>query len=294
MYMLQELSRVDLPSGWEWIDEWHVDNSSINTVDGWVYAPDFESLKWPVSHNSSEHVNHARQRRWTRSKRHVAEDLKLQIMVGSLKPGEIIPIPLPGLDQSASYLLHLKPVTIEATNQYSWSSVMDISAESQDLERSGELPEVCVSTLTESEKLLFCTEICESSSNSSRGLWFCLSIQAAEIAKDNQFNSIQDWTIVVKPPVSIANYLPLMAEISLLEMQANGHFLSCYRGVSGPGESVRVYDADIRNPLYLSLLPQKGWLPLHVSLSIFLFFFLFFFLFPERTYFLKYDYFKGN
>ncbi|XP_042024109.1 uncharacterized protein LOC121771392 [Salvia splendens] len=264
----EELSRVDLPSGWEWIDEWHVDNTSANKVDGWVYAPDYESLKWPVSYSSPEYVNRARQRRWTRNRRHVAEGLKSQIMIGSLKPGETIPIPLPCLDQSASYLLHLKPVIIEATNQYSWSSAMDISSQSQDLERSGEIREVCVSNLTESEKLLCCTEISESSSNSSHGLWFCLSIQATEIAKDAQFNSIQDWTIVVKPPVSIANYLPLAAEISLLEMQASGHFLSCYRGVSGPGESVRVYDADIRNPLYFSLLPQKGWLPLHEAVLV--------------------------
>lgn len=265
--MLQELSRVNLPSGWEWIDEWHLDDSSVKTVDGWVYAPDFESLKWPDSYDSSKTENRVRQRRWIRNKKHIADDLKSQIMIGSLKPGETIPIPLTCLDQSASYLLHLKPLTIEAANQYSWSSVMDVSAQSQDLKRSDELPEVCVSTLVESEKLLHCTEVSGSSSNSSHGVWFCLTIQATEIAKDIQFNAIQDWTIVVRPPVTIANYLPLMAEISLLEMQATGHFLSCYRGVSSPGESVKVYDADIRSPLYFSLLPQKGWLPLQVSLS---------------------------
>lgn len=273
MYTMQEVSRVDLPSGWEWVEEWHVDNSSINTVDGWIYAPDFESLKWPDSYNSSKYVNHARQRRWIRNRKHAAEDLKSQIMVGALAPGETIPIPLPCLDQSDSYLLHLKPLTIEAANQYSWSSVMDISAQSQDLARSKELSEICLSTLTESENLLYCAEISGSPSNSSRGVWFCLSIQAAEIAKDVNFNPIQDWTLVVKPPLSISNYLPLMAEISLLEMQANGHFLSCYRGVSVPGESMKVYDADIRSPLYFSLLPQKGWLPLHVSLVDFSIFF---------------------
>ncbi|KAH6774114.1 pleckstrin homology domain-containing protein [Perilla frutescens var. frutescens] len=264
----EEVSRVNLPSGWEWVDEWHVDNSSVHTVDGWVYAPDFESLKWPDSCNSSKYVNHARQRRWVRNKKHAAEDLKSQIMVGALKPGETISIPLPCLDQSASYMLHLKPLTVEAADQYSWSSVMDISAQSQDLERSKELSEICVSTLTESEKLLYCSEISGSSSSSSRGVWFCLNIQAAEIAKDIHFNPIQDWTIVVRPPVSIANYLPLKAEISLLEMQENGHFLSCYRGVSGPGESIKVYDADIRSPLYVSLLPQKGWLPLQEAIPL--------------------------
>lgn len=248
-----------MPSGWEWVDEWHVDKTSVNTADGWVYAPDFERLKWPDSYDSLKYVNYARQKRWIRNRKHTTADYKSHIVVGPLKPGETIPIPLPCLDQSALYLLHLKPSNTEGSNQYSWSSVMDISPQSLD-------SEICVSTLTETEKLLHSSEISENSSNTLRGMWFCLSIQATEIAKDIQLNPIQDWMIVVRPPVSISNYLPLMAEISLLEMQPSGHFLSCYRGVCGPGESAKVYNADIRNPLYVSLLPQRGWLPLHVSL----------------------------
>ncbi|PIN17888.1 hypothetical protein CDL12_09445 [Handroanthus impetiginosus] len=260
------VSGVDLPSGWEWIDEWHVDNSSVNTTDGWVYAPDFESLKWPESYDSLKYVNYARQRRWMRNRKRVVEDLKLQIIVGPLKPGEIVPLPLPCLAQSAVYVLHLKPSDMEAANQYSWSSV--ICGQSQDTERLNEISEIYVSTLTESERLLYCSEISGTSSNGSSGMWFCLSTQATEISKDNHSNPIRDWTIVVKAPISITNYLPLMAEISLLEMQATGHFLSCYRGVSGPGESVKVYNADIRNPLYLSLLPQRGWLPLQEAVLV--------------------------
>ncbi|KAL0326635.1 UNVERIFIED_CONTAM: hypothetical protein Sangu_1741500 [Sesamum angustifolium] len=253
-------SGLDLPAGWEWLDEWHVDNS-VNRADGWVYAPDSESLKWPESYNSLRYVNYARQRRWIRNRKRAAEDFKSEIIVGPLKPGETVPLPLPCLSQSALYVLHLKPLNVEGTNQYSWSSVMDMSARSQQGERSTEISEICVSTLTETEKLLYCSEISGSSSSNLRDMWFCLSTQATEIAKDIHFNPIKDWTIVVKSPVSIANYLPLVAEISLLEMQASGHFLACYRGVLGSGEAVKVYNADIRNPLYFSLLPQRGWLP---------------------------------
>ncbi|KAL0372966.1 UNVERIFIED_CONTAM: putative vacuolar protein sorting-associated protein 13D [Sesamum calycinum] len=253
-------SGLDLPAGWEWLDEWHVDNS-VNRADGWVYAPDSESLKWPESYNSLRYVNYARQRRWIRNRKRAAEDFKSEIIVGPLKPGETVPLPLPCLSQSALYVLHLKPLNVEGTNQYSWSSVMDMPARSQQGERSTEISEICVSTLTETEKLLYCSEISGSSSSNLRDMWFCLSTQATEIAKDIHFNPIKDWTIVVKSPVSIANYLPLVAEISLLEMQASGHFLACYRGVLGSGETVKVYNADIRNPLYFSLLPQRGWLP---------------------------------
>ncbi|KAK6146409.1 hypothetical protein DH2020_020278 [Rehmannia glutinosa] len=264
----EEVSEVDLPSGWEWVDEWRVDNSSVNTVDGWVYAPDFERLKWPESYNSLNYVNYARQRRWIRNRNQAAEGFKSQIIVGPVKPGETTPLPLPCLGHSAFYVLHLKPSNMEAANQYSWSSVTDMRSQSQDVDRSKEVSEICVSTLTESEKLLYCSGISGSSSNSLRGIWFCLSIQATEIAKDIHFNPIQDWTIVVRSPVSIVNYLPFMAEISLLEMQGSGDFLSCYRGVSSPGESVKVYNADIRNPLYFTLLPQGGWLPLHEAIPL--------------------------
>ena len=33
-------------------------------------------------------------------------------------------------------------------------------------------------------------------------------------------------------------------------------------------KTVRVYDADIRNPLYFSLFPQRGWLPIHEAVLI--------------------------
>lgn len=254
-----------MPSGWEWVDEWHVDNTSVNTADGWVYAPDFGSLKWPESHYPLEYGNYVRQRRWIRKRKPVAKDFKSQIYLGPLKPGEIIPLPLSCLTQSAPYVLQLRPSNVENAVEYTWSCTMGLSARSQDVMSSKEVSEICVSTLRESDELLYCSGISGSSSNSSHGIWFCLSIQAAEIAKNIHFDPILDWTIVVKSPISIANYLPLAAEISVLEMQASGHFLSCFRGVFSPGETVRVYNADIRSPLYFSLLPQTGWLPLQVS-----------------------------
>ncbi|KAL8053513.1 hypothetical protein ABFS82_05G077000 [Erythranthe guttata] len=264
----EELFGFGLSTGWEWVDEWHVDNSSVNTVDGWVYAPDFESLKWPESYNALEYVNYAKQRRWIRNRKRLAENSESQIVIGPLKPGETISLPVRCVAQSALYFLHIKPSNIEVDNQYSWSSVMDLPAQSQDGERSKENSEICVSALTEFEKLLYCSEISGSSSSTSRGMWFCVSTQATEIAKDIHFDPVQDWTIMVKSPVSISNDLPFMAEISLLEMQGSGHFHSCYRGLSGPGECVKVYNADIRTPLYLSLLPQRGWLPLHEAVVL--------------------------
>ncbi|OIT20384.1 hypothetical protein A4A49_38348 [Nicotiana attenuata] len=72
-------NEVEVPSGWEWIDEWHVDKNSVNTADGWVYAPDFNSLKWPESSNPLKSVNYARQRRWLRNRKGKPRDPQAHI-----------------------------------------------------------------------------------------------------------------------------------------------------------------------------------------------------------------------
>lgn len=251
---------VCLPSGWEWVSGWNMDKISVNTSDGWVYAPEIDSLKWPQSHDPLKSVNYARQRRWIRHRKRISGNFKPEIFVGTLKYGEICPLPLSGLTQSSSYSLQLRPLDLEKPDEYSWSCVLNGPSQSEDLNQ-----QVCVSDLKEKEELLYCSKKCGTSSNGSRGIWFCMSIQATEIAKDAHSNPIKDWSLVVKSPVSITNYLPLSAEFSVLEMQNSGHFLDCFRGVFSPGETVKIYNVDIRNPLYLSLLPQRGWLPLHVS-----------------------------
>ncbi|CAI9095544.1 OLC1v1031527C1 [Oldenlandia corymbosa var. corymbosa] len=258
----------ELPSGWEWIDEWHVDKGSVSTADGWVYAPDFAHLKWPESYNPLKNVNYARQRRWIRHRKLISQDIISQISVGILKPGEILPLPLSGLTSSVSYALQLRPLDLEKSREYCWSSVINRPYPAKDLGKIKENSEICVSTLERTEELLYCPEMSGTSSNGSQSMWFCVNIQAKEIAKDVYSEPINDWSLAVKPPLSITNFLPLSAEFSVLEMQSNGHFLDCFRGVFSPGETINIYNVDVRNPLYLSLLPQKGWLPLHEAVLI--------------------------
>ncbi|KAE8055526.1 hypothetical protein FH972_012359 [Carpinus fangiana] len=264
----QAISGVELPSGWEWIDDWHLDETSNNNPDGWAYAQDVQSLKWPDSLDTSKFVNHARQRRWIRSRKQISFELKPDISIGLLKPGDTVPLPLSGLSQSGMYVLQLRPSHPTNSNEYTWSSVVDRPGELEDSGNTKVSSEICVSTLIETEELLYCTQISGTSSSSSHKLWFCLSIHATEIAKDIHSDPIQDWTLVVKSPLSISNFLPLAAEYSVLEMQPSGHFVACSRGIFGPGKTVKVFSADIRNPLFFSLLPQRGWLPIHEAVPI--------------------------
>lgn len=255
-----------------------MDTKSTITSDCWSYAPDLESLRWPGSSDPKESFNAARQRRWLRSRKLIADDLKHEISVGLLQPGEIAPLPLSGLTQSIRYFLQLRPWTSANPYEYSWSTVVDKPGLSEDAGKGDKCLNLCVSDLSESEELLCCSEM-HGTSGGSHKLWFCVSIQATEISKDIHSDAIQDWCLVIKSPLIISNFLPLAAEYSVLEMQSSGHFLACSRGVFSPGNTVQIYSSDIRNPLFLSLLPQRGWLPVHVrygpvNISFFLVFIL--------------------
>ncbi|XP_022737877.1 uncharacterized protein LOC111290709 isoform X2 [Durio zibethinus] len=265
----QATSGVELPSGWEWVDDWHLDTSSTNTAGGWVYAPDLERLKWSESHDSLISLNSVRQRKWIRNRKQISLDAKKEIFVGQLKPGDTVPLLLSALTQSGPFVFQLRPSNFDGSDKYSWSSVVRKPGQ---LEVSGKpkgTSEIYVSSLTESEELLCCSQLSETSANaSSHKLWFCLGIQATEISKDIHSDPILDWSLVVKSPLSITNYLPLTAEYSILEMRASGHFIACSRGIFHPGRTVNIYNADICNPLFFSLIPQRGWLPLHEAVLI--------------------------
>lgn len=265
---LQAALEVELPSGFQWFDEWHIDKNSVNTSDGWVYAPDLQSLKWPESCDPLKSVNYARQRRWVRHRKRTLEYNMPQIPLGTLRPGETLPLPLSACSRSAGYVLQLRPSSLNKGDEYLWSSVVGASHQSQVPDKPEEKCGISVSTLKETEELLCCHEVSGTSSSSRRSLWVCVVIGATEIGTDIYSACLRDWTLVVKSPLSITNCLPLSAEFCVLEMQSSGHFLDCLRGVFSPGEIVKIYNVDIRNPVYMSLLPQRGWLPIHEAVLI--------------------------
>ncbi|KAK1261313.1 hypothetical protein QJS04_geneDACA008707 [Acorus gramineus] len=230
----QGISRVELPSGWEWIDDWHVDTMTVNTGDGWVYAPDPEHLRWPDSHNHINSVNYARGRRWIRHRKQFSTYVNQEISVGLLKPGETLPLPLSSLTHtSLSYILHIKPVKIDSPNEYSWSTVLDNYEHTENLGASGESSEICVSNLTETEKLLYCSRISGNSMNKSRGLWFCLSVKATEIGKDIQSDPIYDWNLFINSPLCLTNFLPFTAQYSVLHEESSGQLVALSEGQHG-------------------------------------------------------------
>ncbi|KAF9624988.1 hypothetical protein IFM89_016808 [Coptis chinensis] len=266
----EDILRADLPSGWQWVDDWHVDNASVSTEDGWVYAPDPGHLKWPETYNHLKFVNYARERRMIRRRKRMTGSLRQKISVGLLKPGDTVPLPLSCL--RTPHILQFRPWNASNRNEYAWSSVAERDNQLDISSKPEEVSEICVTSLSEAEVLLHCScnEIRgnSSSNGNTQGTWFCLTIQATDIGKDIHSDPIQDWNLVVKSPLSLINFLPLSAEFSVLQKQASGQFVSCSQGVFHPGKTVKIFNADLRQELYFSLLPQGGWLPIHESVLL--------------------------
>lgn len=254
---------MDLPAGWEWVDDWHVDNSLVSNPDGWVYAPDSEHLKWPESFSPENSSNGARQRRWIRQRRFVSTDFENCISLELVKPGETLPLPLQCLVHPLlPYRLQLRPRDSSDLIEYAWSKAL---SKYENTENGGneEFSEICVSKLNKSEELLYCMPTGGNSSDSVQALWFCLSIQSSEIRKDIHSDPIHDWNLVIDSPLSVTNFLPLSAEYSILREKSNGHFVTCRQDTFKSGETSKIYNVDLREALYLSLVPQ-GWEPIDV------------------------------
>lgn len=182
-----------------------------------------------------------------------------------MEPGQTIPLPLSALTHPIiSYVLQFRPRTATDPNEYSWSSVVEKQSQSEVSGGADKFSEICVSTLTESDVFLYCSQQNGSSSNSSEGLWFCLSIQAKQIGKDVHSDPIHDWDLIVDSPLSVTNFLPLSTEYAVISKQLSGESKTSSEGTLVPGGIVKVYNADLRDPLYLSVLPRGGWEQIHV------------------------------
>ncbi|CAA6669756.1 unnamed protein product [Spirodela intermedia] len=129
--------------------------------------------------------------------------------------------------------------------EYAWSEVLS-KYEHTESDGNKEFSEICVSKLNKSEELLYCMPTSGNSSDVVRN------------QKDIHSEPIHDWNLVVDSPLSLTNFLPLSAEYSVLNEESNGDFVTRHRDTFKPGETSKIYNVDLREALYLSLVP-RGW-----------------------------------
>lgn len=265
----QDFPEIQLPPSWKWASDWHIDNTSSSSSEGWAYAFDFRHLNWPPSFNPEGPTTFVRRRRWIRTRQHISNDGRHSFSVGILRAGEVTPLPVECLGRAGpKYILKFKPCNLNGVDEYLWSHVFNYRGRHDSDPKHVSMPCISVPLLMETEELVY-TPAKEASATTHRnGLWFCMSVKATVIGKDVHLDPIRDWKLVLTAPLTLISFLPVSSEFSVLEKLSGGELSVRYRGVVKSGETIKVYSADLRNPLYFSLIPQGGWQPIHEAALI--------------------------
>lgn len=266
----QDFPEIQLPPNWEWASDWHIDNRSSSSPEGWTYAVDFRHLKWPAPFDPEGPMLFVRRRRWVRMRQHISKDGRHSFSVGILRAGDVTPLPAACLGRfGPKYILKFKPCSLNGVDEYLWSNVLNYRGRHDNTPKHENMPHISVSLLMETEELVYYSPAKNANKTTHRnGLWFCLSVKATEIGKDVHLDPIRDWKLVLTAPLTLINFLPVTSEFSVLEKLSGGELSVRYRGVVKSGETIQVYSADLRNPVYLSLIPQGGWQPIHEAALI--------------------------
>ncbi|CAH9120434.1 unnamed protein product [Cuscuta epithymum] len=188
-----------------------------------------------------------------------------------ISPGSSFVLPWKCTSKDFNHCLHVRPCTDHSPSSYAWGqpaflgstsvlgkdlpSVEQSTLSRQNTLRQGNRQPVSPLKLNQLEKtdLLFCC-----SDATGKQAWLCIGTDASVL--NTELNApVYDWKISVSSPLKLENRLPCGAELRILEKFKDGSSIERHRGYLSSRETMHVYSADIRNPLYLLLFVQGGW-----------------------------------
>ncbi|KAG8370579.1 hypothetical protein BUALT_Bualt14G0131800 [Buddleja alternifolia] len=259
-----------LPPGWTWASTWTIDKSQFVDSDGWAYGPDYQSVKWPpISPKSGTKSarDAVRRRRWTRTRQEVDDRAKrnhnfLDIAIG---PGCSTVLPWRSMSKDSNHCLRIRPSSDHSQASYAWGCPVSVEKDSLSVDQGAlsrqntlkhgnktPIPPLTLNQL-EKEDLLCC---CPGSSG--RLLWLSVGTDASVLHTDLT-NPVYDWKISASSPLKLENRLPCSAEFKIWEKLKDGKNIERQHGLVPSRGTVHIYSADIRNPIYLMLFVQGGW-----------------------------------
>jgi vacuolar protein sorting-associated protein 13A/C len=280
----QEFLDVPLPPGWVWTSDWALSKSNHIDADGWFYGPDFQSLRTPPTSakaSKKSMFDFARRRRWVRTRQRVPEStyIRTRHVIGVLEPGASIPVPLSSINAKTDFCVQVRPHTDPV--QYSWGrSVGNGITSSSNTRGDGDnsqggsnlkvtksgvpVSSFLLNELEKTEELLLCLP----APGSKNFCW--LNMEAdANILYTELNTAVYDWKLSVNAPLKLENRLPCKAEFIIWERpNREGNPVRKYQGVVSTGDSVFVYNVDLRRPVYLTWLAQGGWKPEKVPVFV--------------------------
>ncbi|XP_015161501.1 uncharacterized protein [Solanum tuberosum] len=273
-YSSNDFFEPTLPPGWKWISSWTVDKSQFVDVDGWAYGPDFQTLRWPPNSpkcsTKSAH-NTVRRRRWTRTRQQVKERGANNTDNIVTCPGSSASLPWTCISKGSNHCLQVRPCLGYSQTPYSWGRPIAVGSafalgkdqmpiESSTLSRQntvrhGNKIPISALKLNQLEKmdLLLCCP-----GGSGKQLWLCVGTDASVL--HTELNSpVYDWKLSISSPLKLENRLPCGADFTIWEKLKDGNTVERHRGFMASRETVHIYSADVRNPIYLMLFVQGGW-----------------------------------
>ncbi|KAF9594340.1 hypothetical protein IFM89_030469 [Coptis chinensis] len=275
-YSSKDFFEPTVPSGWKWTSTWTVDKSHFVDSDGWVYGPDYQSLKWPpISSKSStkSSVDVVRQRRWVRTRQQLISDNSFENIVTALSPGSSAVLPWKCMRRESDMCLQVRPCVENDDSSYSWGRTVSVDSgyacgSDQSFSDQGYLSRqstiqsgTALTNLQFKLNQLQKTDIllnCGSSTGSKQIFWLSMGTDASVL--HTELNApVYDWKISINSPLKLENRLPCPAEFKIWEKAKDGNSIERQHGIISSRRSVHIYSADMRRPIYLTLFVQGGW-----------------------------------
>ncbi|XP_073302377.1 uncharacterized protein [Primulina huaijiensis] len=272
-YSSKEFFEPPLPPGWMWASSWTVDKSHFVDANGWACGPDYQSVKWPPNSSKSgtkSARDAVRRRRWTRTRQEVNECVARSITDKNyldtiINPGRSTVLPWGSMSKDSTQCLRIRPCGDHSQICYAWGRPVSVEKDPlsvdpgilsrQNTLKPGSKTPISPLSLNKLEKmdLLWCCP-------GSNGRLFWLTIGTDTSILHTDLNTpVYDWKISISSPLKLENRLPCAAEFKIWERMKDGKSIERHHGYVSSRETVHIYSADIRSPIYVMLVVQGGW-----------------------------------
>nr|XP_043635621.1 uncharacterized protein LOC122606820 [Erigeron canadensis] len=275
-YSSNDFYEPPLPPGWTWTSAWMIDKTDPVDVDGWAYGRDYQTLKWPPTpqNSSKSSQDNMRRRRWIRTRQKISDQQmpNTDSDICILRPGCSFVLPWRSMSKDSDSCLQIRPSAQHQEGFYNWGSPValvstsvgakDHSSNDQGQHSKDNSVKQGKNLLNSSFRLnqiekndmLWCCP-----ANDTRQFW--LSVGADASVLQTELNSpVYDWKISVNAPLKLENRLPCSAQFTIWEKLNTGTTSERQRGLLASRAVVPIYYADVRNPLYLSMTLEGGWI----------------------------------
>ncbi|KAK2971030.1 hypothetical protein RJ640_025804 [Escallonia rubra] len=268
-YSSNDFFEPPLPSGWIWTSTWTVDKSQSVDTDGWAYGPEYRSLKWPPTSPRSctkSALDSVRRRRWTRTRQRLIQSgpTNANNVVYALTPGSSAVLPWRSMSKDSDHCLQVRPCIDRPNIPYLWGYSVPLkdqpsfdqspSSRQSSLKYGNKVLDSLfkLNQLEKKDVLLCCP------STSGKQFWLSASTDASVL--QTELNApVYDWKISINSPLKLENRLPCPVEFTIWEKLKDGKSIERHHDIISSRGTMHIYSADIRNPIYLTLFVQQGW-----------------------------------